>query len=227
MNEYNERTLQNVLQDYREENDEELLREIEEAANDPLYQNREGEAEAFVKANTTKSKKKVRKILFRAASVILVFVLSFAAVTVTVEGFREKIIQFFANFVNSDYIAIDSSEDDELLLTFEGQYVPSWIPTGYKISSVSNAAEKKEIVFTNSDGNMITYKEQITDVKSKIDSEECDDAENIEVNGLKGIYVEKEGIKRVALATENSILYITSDDPEIDLIGFAELIEKR
>lgn len=38
MNEYNERTLKNVLEDYREEQDKEFLKEIEEAKNDPLYQ---------------------------------------------------------------------------------------------------------------------------------------------------------------------------------------------
>ena len=48
MNEYNERLLKNVLQDYREETDEQLLKEIEEAKNNPLFQNKDGEAAAFV-----------------------------------------------------------------------------------------------------------------------------------------------------------------------------------
>lgn len=47
MTEYNERLLKNVLQDIREEQDEELLKEIEDAKNNPLFRNKEGEAEAF------------------------------------------------------------------------------------------------------------------------------------------------------------------------------------
>ena len=58
MNEYNERILKNVLQDIRQENDDELLKESEDAKNDPLFQIKDGEAEAFVQKYFEKSKKK-------------------------------------------------------------------------------------------------------------------------------------------------------------------------
>lgn len=57
MTEYNERLLKNVLQDYREENDAQLLKEQEDAKNNPLFQNKEGEAEAFVQQYVRKQKR--------------------------------------------------------------------------------------------------------------------------------------------------------------------------
>lgn len=227
MNEYNERTLKNVLEDYMEEQDKELLKEIEEAANNPLYQNREGEAEAFAEKYSNAGKKKSKKIFFRVASILLVLVIGLSFIPINVEGQKSSIAELIINYVNSEFLAIDSNETDELLLSYEGKYIPTWIPDRYEVESVTNEKDRKEIVFVNTNGNMITYSELSVELKAKINSEISENVKNINVNGYNGITYEKDEIIYVILTTDNAILYISSDDSEIDLIGFSKKIEKR
>lgn len=224
MNEYNERILKNVLLDMREENDTELLKEIEAAANDPLYQNGEGEAENFAKNYAKGTKKKFSKVLFRVASLLLVLAVAAATIPITVEGRKNTICELIINYVSSEYFSVGIEDP---FISFEGKYVPSWIPVEYEVASIKNSDESKEILLKNSDGNIITYWEVPHEMKINVDSTEFGNIENIEINGFNAIYIENETIRTIIINTEESILYITSDDENIDLKGFAELIEKR
>ena len=226
MNEYNERLLKNVLQDYREETDEQLLKEIEEAKNNPLFQNKEGEAEAFAADYTKKPKKKYGRIFLKVASILVVIALCASFIPITVEGRKSTIAEIIANFVNSEFIAFDSNDDDNLLLSYEGEFVPSWIPVGYSVESINNEPNIKEIVFSNSN-NIIVFREQVVDFKQNVDYADADNLQNIEILGYNGILFTKDGINRIVITTEEANIYISCDDDTVDLSGFAEKIEKR
>lgn len=226
MNEYNERLLKNVLQDYREENDAELLKEIEEAKNNPLFQNKEGEAEAFALKHTKKSKKKFGRIFMKVASILVVIALCASFIPITVEGRKSTIAEIIANFVNSEFLAFDSNDDDNLLLAYEGEFVPTFIPDGYSVESINNEPNIKEIVFSNSN-NIIVYREQSIDFKQNVDYSDADNLQEIEILGYKGSSFFTDGISNVVVVTDNSIIFITCDDNTVDLVGFAEKIEKR
>lgn len=226
MNEYNERLLKNVLEDYREENDEQLLKEIEEAKNNPLFQNKEGEAAAFAEKYCKKQKKNWTKTVAKVASILLVVAIGFSFIPFTVEGRKSSVAEIIANFVNSEFIAFDCNDDDNLLLAYEGEFVPTFIPDGYSVESITNEPNIKEIVFSDSD-NILVYREQNIDVKSNIDYENAEELQKLEVLGYNGMFFKKDGMNRIVVTTENKILYITCDDYEVDLIGFAKLIEKR
>ena len=226
MNEYNERLLKNVLQDYREENDAELLKEIEEAKNNPLFQNKEGEAEAFALKHTKKSKKKFGRIFMKVASILVVIALCASFIPITVEGRKSTIAEIIANFVNSEFLAFDSNDDDNLLLAYEGEFVPTFIPEGYSVESINNEPNIKEIIFSNAD-NIIVFKEQDISFKMNVDYSDADNLQNIEIVGYNGISFTKDGINRIVITTEEANIYISCDDDTVDLIGFAELLEKR
>lgn len=74
---------------------------------------------------------------------------------------------------------------------------------------------------------MIILKEQSADLKSNFDTEEADVVEEVIVNGIKGLYVETEFSNKVAFSSDSTMLVITTDDKSLDLVGLAELIEKR
>ncbi|MBR3868470.1 MAG: DUF4367 domain-containing protein [Clostridia bacterium] len=226
MNEYNERLLKNVLEDYREEQTEQLKKEIEDAKNDPLFQNKEGEAEAFALKYTKKKNNKPVKLFVRVASILLVLAISLAFIPFTVEGRKSSIAEIIANFVNSEFIAFDSNEDDKLLLSYEGKFVPTWIPDGYSVESVTNEADKNEIVFSNIK-KRIVFKEQALDVKTNIDYADAEDLQEIEILGYNGMSFKKDGMNRIVITAENTVLYISCNDDSVDLIGFAKKIEKR
>ncbi len=227
MNEYNERILKNVLQDIREENDDELLKEIEEAKNDPLFQIKEGEAEAFVQKYSEKSKKKSSKIFLKVASILLVVAIGITFIPFTVEGRRSSLAEIIVNFVNSEFVIFGNNENDNLLLSYEGEFVPTYIPEGYKVKSVTNTEDKKEIVLSDNDNHLIIFVEQNYDVKSNIDYKNTDYKEEIKVLEYDGVYYENDGIKYISFVAEKKCILISCNDSSIDLIGFSKKIEKR
>lgn len=224
MNEYNERLLKNVLEDCREEQTEQLKKEIEEAKNNPLFQNKEGEAEAFALRYTKKKSNKSIKLFLKVASILLVLAICLTLIPVPVEGRKSTVAELIANFVNSEFIAFDSNEDDKLLLSYEGKFVPAFIPKGYSVEEVKNEPDMKEIIFSNSK-NRIVFVEQILDVKTNIDYGE--NKKEIDILGYKGIYFEIDGVQYISVVTEKTLLLISCNDNTVDLIGFAKKIEKR
>ena len=95
MNEYNEKVIKEALTLLREKENEEIRKEMEEANKIPEFRVKEGEAERFVKQF---EKKRSRKAWLRAASIVVVMVVSLTVVTLSVDGFREKFTSFFTNF---------------------------------------------------------------------------------------------------------------------------------
>lgn len=226
MTEYNERLLKNVLQDVREEQDAELMKEIEEAKNNPMFANKENEAAEFAEKHTKKPKKKKRKTIFKAAIIVIVSAVLLSFVPFNARGQRFSVAEIIMNFVNSEFLAFDSNEEDSLLLSYEGEYIPSYIPDGYSVESVNNDPKIKEIVFSK-ENKIIIFKEQDIDYKTNVDYSDASDLQNIEILGYKGMSYIKDGVHHVVITTDNSNIYISCDDDSIDLIGFAELIEKR
>lgn len=226
MTEYNERLLKNVLEDYREDETEQLKKEIEEAKNNPLFQNKDGEAEAFALRYTKKPKKKIGKIFLRVASILLVIAIGCAFIPFTVEGRRSSLAEIIANFINSEFVIFGNNEKDNLLLSYEGEFAPTFIPEGYSVASINNDPNIKEIVFSNSK-NIIVFREQDIDFKMNVDYEERDNLQEIEILGYNGSVFFNDGMSNVVIITDESIIYIMCDDNTVDLIGFAEKIEKR
>ena len=153
MTEYNKRVLKNVLEDMCEENDKAFLKEIEESKNEPRFANTKDSDKKIQKALNDSAKgikkKHRKKAIIRVASVILVLLACVSVATLSVKGFREKIWEFLTNIGNPSYSLFVSSGDDDAnkLSAYEGQYIPTWIPDGYEITSVGNNAYYKTIKF--------------------------------------------------------------------------------
>ena len=224
MNEYNEKVIKEALTLLREKENEEIRKEMEEANKIPEFRVKEGEAERFVKQF---EKKRSRKAWLRAASIVVVMVVSLAVVTLSVDGFREKFTSFFTNFTSEEYAGVKVGEEDDLFMSYKGQFVPSVIPEGYKVESVVNDGNMFEIMLKNKQDCMIVLREQNSGLKSNIDTEDADLIRNIEINGMKGLYFQKDATENIFLNSGETMLHIYDDDSEVDLLGFAELMEKR
>lgn len=224
MNEYNEKVIKEALTLLREKENEEIRKEMEEANKIPEFRVKEGEAERFVKQF---EKKRSRKAWLRAASIVVVVVVSLTVVTLSVDGFREKFTSFFTNFTSEEYATVDVGESDEMFSEYQGQFVPTAIPEGYKVESVVNGADMFEITLKNKSGSLIIIREQSTGLKSNVDTENANGVEKIEINGMNGLYFVKGNSENVLLNSSETMLHIVDDDECFDLMGFAELLEKR
>lgn len=235
MTEYNKRVIKNVLEDMCEENDKVFLKEIEEIKNEPRFANTRDTDKKIQKAlnDSTKRIKKrhCRKKLIRVASVILVFLACVSVATLSVKGFREKIWEFLTNIGNPSYSLFVSSGDDDAnkLSAYEGQYIPTWIPDGYEITSVGNNEYHKTIDFKNSNSKTISYTEypKGNDAQFYIDKESSDSYEVSTVNGREVIVATKGKKITLVVKESDSIISVLFDDADVDVLGFASHIEKK
>lgn len=235
MTEYNKRVLKNVLEDMFEENDKVFLKEIEEIKNEPRFANTKDTDKKIQKAlsDSTKGikKKHRKKALVRVASVILVLLACVSVATLSVKGFREKIWEFLTNIGNPSYSLFISSGDDDAnkLSEYEGQYIPTWIPDGYEITSVGNNAYYKTIKFKNADGKTISYTEypKSNDAQFYIDKESSDSYEVSTVNGRDVIVASKNRVVTLVVKETDTIIQAVFNDAAVDVLGFASHIEKK
>ena len=94
-------------------------------------------------------------------------------------------------------------------------------------SITSIGDNKKEVIFNNQENNIIIFREMKDDGIITVDNEGADVVESVTILDMEGLYFLKEGKQTIVLPSEGSMIYVYSDDEELDLIGFAELIEKR
>ncbi len=228
MNDYNEQVLKEAMKKIIEEENKEILKEMEIAKTIPEFQVKEGEAEAFVEKYMPKKSNK-KKTLMRVASIAVAVLVCFSAVTLSVDGFKEHISKFVNNLSSSisASIKLSDNENDAKLASFEGQYVPTYIPEGYKVDEVLNWDEVNNITFSNRKGNSIVFSEQAADVDLNVDTENADKVEEIEINGMQGLSIIKDGVTRLVIKTENSVIYITCNDVNVNIKAFAQKVEKR
>ena len=172
MNKHDELVLKLIAEEMLEEDDEIFMKEVEEAKNDPAFANTEISRKRIEKAideelkklkKLKKNKKHKSKMFVRVASILLVLLLGFSATTLTVKGFREKVWAFITNVGISTHSSIISSNDENkaALDSYEGKYIPTLIPEGYKIADVKNTPDVKRIIIQNNVGSSISFSEHL------------------------------------------------------------------
>lgn len=233
MTEYNKRILKIVTDDIIDENDELFLKEIEAANADPRFANTKESDERIKKAldEAFTVKKPRSKALVRAASVFLALILGLSVMTITVKGFREKLWEFLNNLGNHSYSFMLSSKNsnDNKLLEYEGMYIPKYIPEGYEVDKVFNEAYHKSIDFKNDDGKTISYTEHTQNVEKKfnLDKEKYDSYEAYTINGKEIVVAKKNNIIYLTVQELRAFISVTFNDDSIDVLAFAEMIEKK
>lgn len=233
MTEYNKRALKNALEDIREEKDELFLKEIEAADSNPMFANT-NETDDKICAALEQSlkhskKKKNRKRLLRAASILVAILVGTSAVTLSVDGVLENISKIIAK-TNPSYSIITSTDNKNarILAEYEGAYIPTYIPTEYEIERILNQTTNCSIQLKNGDGNIISYVEHSkTGMSLNFDTEDLDSYEETTIAGFDAVVTKKGDQTSIILMADESVIHIVSSDPNLDLVGFAMHIEKR
>lgn len=212
-----------ILNDIQKEEDAALQKEIEAAASNPLYQNKEGEAEAFA-AEYTKQKKKNRlKALPGVAAVLIgLFIICAFTVPINVESSKQSLFELMLNYSSSDHIVVGNDQ----LLAYDGKYIPSLIPRGYEVEKISSTDNFKSIIITNYTDNTIVFSEYNTDDIS-ITLPESGETTETDINGFDAIYSKSKASQMIVVYAEDRIFTATCNNTEFDLIGFALLVELR
>lgn len=237
MNKHDELVLKLIAEEMLEEDDEIFMKEVEEAKNDPAFANTDISRKKMEKViadelkKLKKNKKRKNKTFMRVASVLLVLLIGFSATTLTVKGFREKVWAFITNVGNSTHSSIISSNDENkaALDSYEGKYIPTLIPEGYKITDVKNTPDVKRIIIQNNVGSSISFSEHLkkNDEALNIHKEDLTGYSEKTIDGIKTLINKKDNITNVIVVNDNAVIYITFNASDIDVIGFVKHIEKK
>lgn len=233
MTEYNKRILKIVTDDIIDENDELFLKEIEAASADPRFANTKESDEKMKKAldEAFAAKKPRSKALLRAASVFLALLVGLSVMTLTVKGFREKLWEVLSNIGNPSYsfMLASKSENENKLSEYAGQYIPTWIPEGYEVVEVDNDVYFKTIKLENDSGNIISFTEHPKENEKKfnLNKEDYDSYEEHRVKGKDVVIAIKDDIVYLIVNETDAIVHAIFNGDAIDVLAFAEMIEKK
>lgn len=238
MNKHDELVLKLIAEEMLEEDDEIFMKEVEEAKNDPAFANTDISRKKMEKViadelkKLKKNKKRKNKTFMRVASILLVLLIGFSATTLTVKGFREKVWAFIMNIGNTSHSSVISSDDDysSSLDSYEGKYIPTWIPEGYEVDRIENQDFFATIIFRKNKSNQtISFSEHLVanETKLNLDKEKYDSYENSIIDG-RDVIIASQGNQHTLIIKEiDAILVITFNDSTIDIQGFVKHIDHK
>lgn len=227
---YDEALFRMAIHELAEEEGRQLQASKEELQTQPEYQPSAAALQRFtqqldgylLKQQAKARRRKALRGLNRAAVVVLAICVVLGAAMTTVEAFRTQVLNLWLE-IQPQFTIFRLREADpdaggtELIVDWTNAYVPTYIPAGYRISSIAIKEFSRELVFDDGKG-VIIYSEMIDSPAPVIDTEDIDSMETIDVNGHTGILVEKSGITTVIWESEKRLFLIqTWTDPDTAL----------
>ncbi|WP_242830997.1 DUF4367 domain-containing protein [Desulfosporosinus meridiei] len=87
-------------------------------------------------------------------------------------------------------------------------YVPTYIPDGYKATDISRSKIYNEIQFKNERGEFITYTELTEGNRPALDTENASVTKTVDINGHEGTLVEKNSVVTIIWEMNSRIFMI-------------------
>ena len=224
-----------------------LLDENESLKNDPNFYMPDGLdrrsmntiSSAFKAKKQEERHKKATTILKRIAMIVLICATLFTGLMCTASAFREAVFRLFTNDYEEktdmkifdslggtldkveNNISIDEIPEDISL--------PTWLPEGYVLTSLSCEDGHTNAKYTSELGNQILYKELPDSFTYGIDTEDTDEIKSISINGYEGVFVSKGEKSSITWGdtASNKFIRISSETiSEEEIIRIAESVEK-
>lgn len=168
------------------------------------------------------------KIFTRAAAALLALVVMFSAMMLTVQAFRIQVLNFlisiepkFTSFQLKDNS--DNQNNGQLIVNWTNAYVPTYIPKGYTVSSISYSDSAKKIIFTKQeDDSTIVYTEYNSINIIAVDTENASLVEKVKINGQEGTLSVKDSMTSVVWIKDNHLFTIQGQVSTNEAIKMAE-----
>ena len=217
---YEEALFRMAIHELAEEEGRQLQASKEELQTQPAYQPSAAALQRFsqqldgylLQQQAKARRRKLLRGLNRAAVLVLAIFVVLGAAMTTVEAFRSQVLNLWLE-IQPQFTIFRLQETDqdagrnELIVDWTNAYVPTYIPAGYRISSIAIKEFSRELVFDDSK-SVIIYSEMIDSPVPVIDTEDADSMETIDVNGHTGILVEKSSLNTVVWEMDGRIFLI-------------------
>lgn len=233
-NEYEDSLFRLVMYDVAEKEGRLLLDENEQLQKDPEYLPSQEKTKIFNKRLDISFKRRVSfisrrqmaKVFNKVAAVMLTLIIVFSTALITVQAFRMEVLNFLIK-VESQYTTLqlkdnsNSSESKSLVVNWTNSYVPTYVPDGYQLASITDTNGIKRLTFSNEEGLSIKYRECSASNSIAVDSENASLFENVEINGQNGVLVVKNDTVTVAWETNNRMFVIQTNTTTDEAIKIA------
>lgn len=235
--EYEDSLLKLIMYDAAEKEGQLFLKEKEDLKNVPESQ---PSTEAFnrfselldchlkkQKANTTKPR--ITNALNKVAVCFLLVVVLLFTTAASVKALRIKVLNFFVD-IHTKYTSYQIKESNNgtsnrnQVVNWTNAYVPTYIPDGYKIGSISSNNLLKQIVFENQqDKNLRIFYIDLNEASSPaVDTENASVFKAININGYEGTLVVKNSIVTIVWSIEDHLFTVQAPTSEDTAIKIAE-----
>lgn len=167
------------------------------------------------------SKKRFKSIMFKAAAFVLILLSGFIIPFVTVDAFRERVLNFYIE--NFDTHATFTPEEE---VEQSEDFTVGYIPEGYKKSDEFKADGLYSISFNNQTNKLIDITFYNNKTSFNIDSEDCEKYNITIKNKIAYIYRKSDFVTLIFKIHENSVVINSSDEhlTNDELINIAESI---
>ncbi|TCK92635.1 uncharacterized protein DUF4367 [Natranaerovirga hydrolytica] len=162
---------------------------------------------------------------------LVIITIIFSAVTVSVEAFR---IRFFNMVIETtkQFTAVNHKESlnyeyiNELPSNWDDFYGPIVIPEGYQLLRAFDVNNTKYIIFKDIYENELRFLQGNLSADYQLDSEDGKVME-VDINGNKGIIIEKDEVKIINWNDNNNSFYIQGNLGKSTLLEMAESVIKK
>lgn len=180
--------------------------------------------EKLGKKNTKLSKQhKIKKLLLKVAAFVLVMTSGFVIPFITVDAFREKVINFYIENFNTHASFKPKDDNDKLFMKFEAYYIPQ----GYTEGDAFETVDLYSMTYFNKLSKMIDITLYYNETSFNIDAENCEVSSFIINNNAAYIY-RKAGFVALVFKYHGNPIVISSNDETLaneELFKIAESIK--
>ena len=178
--------------------------------------------EHFNKNGTKKIKeKKLKRLMFKVATFVLILLSGFIIPFITVDAFRESIVNFYIEYFNT-HSSFGPKEENKLSTEFEVKYLPD----GYIKGDEFKASNIYSQTFYNQVNKMIDITLYDNESSFNIDTENCEKY-NITIENKNGYIYRKDNFISLVFKFHDKSIVITSNSSlsNKELIKIAESIK--
>ena len=184
------------------------------------------------KNNAQKRKHIFGGIANKAAIFFLVLIVALSVMTVSVQAFRAKVMNFLID-VQPQYTSFQikdsksGSNGEKLTVNWTNTYLPTYIPAGYAVDSLTDTEPLKEITYRNQKNktSLIDFSESDSSNNVEIDTENASLLKTMFVNGHKGTLVVKNAQTTVAWEMDRHIFVICTEESVEETLKIAERVK--
>jgi hypothetical protein len=176
-------------------------------------------------------KRNVFSILSKVAVIVFVMVAVFSTAMVTVDAFRIRVMNFLID-VQPEYTSFQikdgssGSKGEKMVVNWTNTYLPTYIPAGYEVDSLTYTDPLKEITYHNQKNKnlVIDYSESDDSNNVAVDTEKAS-VKTIHINGHKGMLVVKNSQTTVVWEMDHHIFVICTMENTDETLKIAQNVK--